>query len=208
MIDLVLQKLRVIPFIRSSRTIGIQGDLRGVEFDGPDQLPKIHRSLFHERGVETSRHLQRKRSPAGFFDPDRKGLEFLCRGSHCQLSRTIIVHRVDLLKFPADLLHLLIGQLHHRRHFGTGSIRIPPGTPDGKLFRLRGKGAPLLNGRGSGDLIVRVSVEIPSRLNAKQKKALEDFRAAYEDRSYPLGRAYRDRIATFLKARDDLKARK
>lgn len=89
---------------------------------------------------------------------------------------------------------------------GTGSIRIPPGTPDGKLFRLRGKGAPLLNGRGSGDLIVRVSVEIPSRLNAKQKKALEDFRAAYEDRSYPLGRAYRDRIATFLKARDDLRA--
>ena len=69
---------------------------------------------------------------------------------------------------------------------------------------LRGKGAPLVNGRGSGDLIVRIAIEIPAHLNSRQRKALEDLKAAYEDRSYPQARAYRDRIATFLKAKESL----
>lgn len=88
---------------------------------------------------------------------------------------------------------------------GTAKIRIAPGTPDGKLFRLRGKGAPLVNGRGAGDLIVRVAVEVPAHLSSRQRKALEDFQAAYEDRSYPQARAYRDRIASFLKAKESLR---
>lgn len=88
---------------------------------------------------------------------------------------------------------------------GSAKIRIAPGTPDGKLFRLRGKGAPLVNGRGAGDLIVRVAVEVPAHLNSRQRKALEDFQAAYEDRSYPQARAYRDRIAAFLKAKESLR---
>ena len=62
-----------------------------------------------------------------------------------------------------------------------------------------------MNGRGAGDLIVRVAVEIPAHLSSRQKKALEDFRAAYEDRSYPQARIYRDRIATFLKAKENLR---
>ena len=40
---------------------------------------------------------------------------------------------------------------------GTAKIRIAPGTPDGKLFRLRGKGAPLVNGRGAAREIGRAS---------------------------------------------------
>ena len=87
---------------------------------------------------------------------------------------------------------------------GSAKIRIAPGTPDGKLYRLRGKGAPLVNGRGAGDLIVRIAIEIPAHLSSRQRKALEDLQAAYEDRSYPQARAYRDRIATFLKAKESL----
>jgi len=87
---------------------------------------------------------------------------------------------------------------------GPAKLRLAPGTPDGKLFRMRGKGAPIVNGRGAGDLIVRVAVEIPARLNARQKRALEDFRAAYDDASYPRAGAFRDRIASFLKARETL----
>ena len=62
-----------------------------------------------------------------------------------------------------------------------------------------------MNGRGAGDLIVRVAVEVPAHLNSRQRKALEDFQAAYEDRSYPQARAYRDRIAAFLKAKESLR---
>ena len=84
---------------------------------------------------------------------------------------------------------------------GSTRVRLPAGTPDGKEFRLRGKGCPTLDGRGTGDLIVRVSIEIPSRLNDKQRKALEAFRDAREDRAYPAGGQFRDRAAEFLKKR-------
>ena len=87
---------------------------------------------------------------------------------------------------------------------GAARIRLAPGTPDGKVFRLRGKGCPILNERGTGDLLARIVVEIPSRLTSEQKRALEAFRAAYDDRSYPEARAFRDRVATFLKAKADL----
>ena len=90
---------------------------------------------------------------------------------------------------------------------GSARIRLSPGTPDGKVFRLRGKGCPILNDRGTGDLLARIAVEIPVRLTSEQKRALEAFRAAHDDRSYPEARVFRDRVATFLKAKADLAAK-
>ena len=88
---------------------------------------------------------------------------------------------------------------------GVAKLRLAPGTPDGKVFRLRGKGCPLMNGRGFGDLLVRVQVEIPASLSSRQKKALEEFQAASDEKSYPQARAYRDRMAAFLKAKESLR---
>jgi molecular chaperone DnaJ len=60
---------------------------------------------------------------------------------------------------------------------GTAKMRIPTGTPSGKVFRLRGKGAPnLLSGSSMrGDQLVRVSVDVPQHLNDEQKKILREF---------------------------------
>lgn len=60
-------------------------------------------------------------------------------------------------------------------------MRVPAGTRDGKVLRVRGKGAKKLKGSGTGDLKVKVKVEFPSKLNAAQRKAIEDFRAASPD---------------------------
>jgi molecular chaperone DnaJ len=56
-------------------------------------------------------------------------------------------------------------------------IRIPAGIQSGKQIRQRGAGMPVLNGRGTGDLVVQIEVETPTRLSAKQKELLEQFRA-------------------------------
>lgn len=56
-------------------------------------------------------------------------------------------------------------------------IRIPAGIQSGKQIRQRGVGMPVLNGRGTGDLVVQIEVETPTRLSAKQKELLEQFRA-------------------------------
>ena len=54
------------------------------------------------------------------------------------------------------------------------TMKIPPGTQPGQIFRLRGKGLPQLRG-GRGDLLVQAKVVIPSRLTAEQKRLLEQF---------------------------------
>jgi len=55
------------------------------------------------------------------------------------------------------------------------TIKIPPGTPSGKLFRLRDHGMPRLEARGHGDLFVKVMVDIPKDLTARQRELLREF---------------------------------
>ncbi|MFW6369020.1 MAG: molecular chaperone DnaJ [Myxococcota bacterium] len=58
---------------------------------------------------------------------------------------------------------------------GKVKMRIPSGTQSGKIFRLRGKGIPHLSGHGRGDQHVRIVVETPTNLDARQRKLLEEF---------------------------------
>lgn len=59
--------------------------------------------------------------------------------------------------------------------FGRCNLTIPEGTQSGKNFRIRGEGFPNVHGRGKGDLLVRVVVETPTHLTAKQKEMLKTF---------------------------------
>jgi molecular chaperone DnaJ len=58
---------------------------------------------------------------------------------------------------------------------GYVDMKIPSGTQSGKIFRLREKGLTDLHGRGIGDELVRVNVEIPHKLTPEQRKLMEDF---------------------------------
>jgi molecular chaperone DnaJ len=59
---------------------------------------------------------------------------------------------------------------------GTAELTIPPGTQPGQRLTLRGKGMPEIRGRGRGDAVYEVSVEIPTRLSARQRELLDEFR--------------------------------
>jgi molecular chaperone DnaJ len=61
---------------------------------------------------------------------------------------------------------------------GDVKIKIPPGTQNGTIFRLKGRGMPDLRGRGHGDLNVEITVMVPTSLNEKQKKLLREFAEA------------------------------
>ncbi|MBI4217936.1 MAG: molecular chaperone DnaJ, partial [Elusimicrobia bacterium] len=58
---------------------------------------------------------------------------------------------------------------------GHTTLRIPPGTQTGTVFRVREKGIPHLGGRGRGDLLVKIVVEVPARLSDKQKELLKEL---------------------------------
>lgn len=58
---------------------------------------------------------------------------------------------------------------------GKLTMKIPAGTQCGKTFRLKGKGVPDLHSRDIGDELVKVDIEIPSRLTAQQRQLIEEF---------------------------------
>ena len=58
---------------------------------------------------------------------------------------------------------------------GRVEMTIPAGTQVGKVFRLRGQGLPHFQGRGKGDQLVRVFVEVPTKLGDRQRELLEEF---------------------------------
>lgn len=58
----------------------------------------------------------------------------------------------------------------------THAIEIPVGIQSGRQLRKRGAGMPVLQGRGRGDLVTEIVVETPTRLSARQKELLAEFR--------------------------------
>lgn len=58
---------------------------------------------------------------------------------------------------------------------GKVKMKVPAGTQNGKVFRLRGKGVSDIRGYTRGDELVNIAVEVPTRLNSKQKQLLKEF---------------------------------
>ena len=59
---------------------------------------------------------------------------------------------------------------------GKAKLKIPPGTPEGKSFILRGYGMPVLQGTGRGDQRVKLQLDIPSKLNKRQRELLDELK--------------------------------
>jgi molecular chaperone DnaJ len=61
---------------------------------------------------------------------------------------------------------------------GRVSLKVPAGSSDGKLLRVKGRGGPKLKGGGRGDLLARLRVEVPKKLTKAEREALENLRKA------------------------------
>ena len=58
---------------------------------------------------------------------------------------------------------------------GTKKIRVPAGTSDGNVQRLRGEGPPKLSGGGRGDIHYRFAIQIPKSLTKEQQEAMDEL---------------------------------
>jgi len=81
---------------------------------------------------------------------------------------------------------------------GQAHLKVPAGTQSGTAFKLRGKGVPSLNSHSRGDLIVRVAVEVPTRLNGEQRKKLEEFSALMGEENTPLHKSFFEKAKEFF----------
>ncbi|RCL32909.1 MAG: molecular chaperone DnaJ [Puniceicoccaceae bacterium] len=83
--------------------------------------------------------------------------------------------------------------------FGKGSLKIPAGTQTGTTFRLKEQGIPALRGGRKGDLLIRVQVEVPTKLNAQQTAKLEDYAEACGDPANPVGESFVEKAKKFFR---------
>ena len=82
---------------------------------------------------------------------------------------------------------------------GKAHLKVPAGTQGGQMFKLRSKGIVNVNGSDRGDLLARLIVEVPSRLNAEQRRKLEEFAALCGDENTPLRKNFFERAKEFFK---------
>jgi molecular chaperone DnaJ len=81
---------------------------------------------------------------------------------------------------------------------GKAHLKVPAGTQSGQMFKLRGKGIINVNGRGHGELFARLIVEVPSRLNAEQRRKLEEFAALCGEENTPMRKSFFERAKEFF----------
>ncbi len=77
---------------------------------------------------------------------------------------------------------------------GRMTHTIKEGTQPGDVLRVKGKGIPYLNGRGTGDLLLKIVVEVPKNLSKEQKKLLQEFESATGDKQYQKRKSFFDTI--------------
>jgi molecular chaperone DnaJ len=82
---------------------------------------------------------------------------------------------------------------------GRAHLKVPAGTQSGQMFKLRGKGIVNVNGRSHGDLFARLIVEVPSRLDAEQRRKLEEFAALCGEENTPMRKSFFERAKEFFK---------
>jgi len=81
---------------------------------------------------------------------------------------------------------------------GTATLKIPPGSQPNQVLKLRGRGMPRLRDRGHGDTCYRLLLEVPQKLNAAQREALQAFAAASKGQSGPLLGAFLERMKKLI----------
>jgi molecular chaperone DnaJ len=107
-----------------------------------------------------------------------------------------------------DLVHVLhvpmaqaaLGaHLRYETLDGTEDLVIPRATQPGKVFRLRGRGVPDVNGRGRGDLLVQVVVDTPTELTKEQEDILRLFAASRGDDVAPAETGFMAKVRSAFK---------
>tara|TARA_Y100000590_G_scaffold10712_1_gene13203 strand:- start:1118 stop:2257 length:1140 start_codon:yes stop_codon:yes gene_type:complete len=82
---------------------------------------------------------------------------------------------------------------------GKAKVKIPQGTQNGKQFRLKGKGMPIMRNRGYGDLYIRATTEVPVSLTKEQKNLLEQFKKLEDNKTNPIMKDFFEKAKKFWK---------
>ncbi len=77
-------------------------------------------------------------------------------------------------------------------------VKVPEGTQNGKQFRLRGKGMPVMRSTQMGDMYIQVAIETPSNLSKKQRELLTEFEQLSSEENSPESTGFFSRMKSFF----------
>lgn len=77
---------------------------------------------------------------------------------------------------------------------GNVMLKVPAGTQTGRMFRMKEKGMPNVRGYSKGDMLVRVTVETPTRLTTRQRELLEEFARISGEETNPQTQSFFDKV--------------
>ncbi len=97
-----------------------------------------------------------------------------------------------VMEVPIDIATAALGgEIEIPTLEGKASLKIPAGTQNGKVFRMRGKGVRNLQGYGVGDMFVKVTIETPVKLDSENKKLFSELKRIFLPSSNPSQSAFR-----------------
>lgn len=98
-----------------------------------------------------------------------------------------------LLDLPVNFIDAILGTtIEIPTLTGRASLSIPPGTHSGQIFRLKGKGYPKMSGFGSGDMLVKILIDVPKSVSSETAKQLEMLRKNFEEP--PSVKSFHDKV--------------
>ena len=82
---------------------------------------------------------------------------------------------------------------------GKAKVKVPAGTQNGKQFRLKGKGMPMMRSKSYGDLYIQAITEVPVSLTKEQKNLLEQFKKLEDTKTNPIMKDFFEKAKKFWK---------
>lgn len=105
-----------------------------------------------------------------------------------------------LLEMPLSFIDAILGtQVEIPTLTGKASLKVPPGTHNGQIFRLKGKGFPEVGGYGFGDMLVKASIDIPKEVSPAERAAIEQLKSLAE--KSPSVNEFKDKVQQVLRKR-------
>ena len=103
-----------------------------------------------------------------------------------------------ILELPLSFTQAILGtQLEIPTLTGKAALKIPPSTHSGQTFRLKGKGFAKVGGFGSGDMLVKILIDIPDSLTSEQRELVEKLNQLLGDP--PMVRSFKEKMSNYIK---------
>ena len=105
-----------------------------------------------------------------------------------------------LLDLPVKFTDAILGaEVDIPTLLGKAQIKIPAGIYSGQTLRLKGKGFPRIGGIGSGDMLIRLIIDTPTKISSKQKELIDEIHKQIDET--PLVKTYKEKLEGLLRSR-------